>query len=46
MSLAMLFASSKGMSRTRATSFTTALAFSVPKVMICPTCWAPYLRVT
>ena len=38
--------SAYGMSIARPTSRTTALAFIVPKVMICETFSRPYLRVT
>ncbi len=40
-SLVSLSASPGGMRRRRATSFTAARAFSVPKVMICPTLARP-----
>ena len=44
--LAMRSTSAYGMSMARPTSRTTALAFIVPKVMICETFSRPYFRVT
>ena len=45
-SLAIRSPSEKGSPKTRATSRSTLLAFSEPKVMICPTLFWPYLPET